>query len=73
MGIKLKDLRRRDLPFVALCALTLALMGAYVRETLVESGIAPGGYRRVDIRAVKRLIQKGELSDRDAMYFRRVP
>ncbi|MFH1723614.1 MAG: hypothetical protein ABII00_03215 [Elusimicrobiota bacterium] len=63
-------LRKRDLKFVALCAATLALVGVYVRDSLLVSETAQSGFRKIDFPAVRRMIRKGELVDREAMYYR---
>ncbi|MFH2204398.1 MAG: hypothetical protein ABIJ96_14870 [Elusimicrobiota bacterium] len=65
-----KKIRPRDLKLIALCAAALALSGAYIHESRERVERAGGGYRRVDLRAVQRLIRQGELVDREAMYYR---
>ncbi len=68
----MKKLKSRDLKFVALCAATMALTGMFIQESRETADMISGGYRKIDLRAVKRLIQKGELVDREAMYYRAV-
>ncbi len=65
-------IRKKDYKFVALCAASLALSGLFIRESRLVSDMIESGFRKIDIKAVMRLIKKGELVEREAMYYRAV-
>lgn len=67
----IRHLRGRDLRFVALFVLNLALIGAYV-DSMQALGPSGGhGWRRVDIAAVQQRIEVGELSRHEAQWYHR--
>lgn len=63
--------RRRDLPFLVFVALALACIAAFLA---IESGHEPtgGGWRRIDRESLERRIESGELSGREALWYRPV-
>lgn len=63
-------IRKKDYKFVALCAASLALSGLFIRESRLVSDMLESGFRKIDIKAVMRLIKKGELVEHEAMYYR---
>ena len=64
------QLRRRDLRFLAVVALDLGCIGAYLatQSGPVDSGV--GGWRRIDRAALESRIEAGELSRHEALWYR---
>lgn len=69
-GHRWSILKKRDVKFLALCAATLLLAGLFVRESHLVVKMVEGGYRKINIELVGRLIQRGELSSKEAMFYR---
>jgi hypothetical protein len=72
IGRRAWHLRRRDLRFLAVVALNLAAIGAFLAT---ESGAPPtgvGGWRRIDRAALEGRIESGELSRKEALWWRSV-
>jgi hypothetical protein len=64
-------LRRRDLVFLGWIAATLLGIGGYLLEGASEVREA-GGWRRIDRAAVEARIGSGELSGREADWYRAI-
>lgn len=64
--------RRRDLRFLGVVALTLAGVAAYVATQSGAPETAVGGWRRIDRAALESRIESGELSRREAVWWREV-
>jgi len=71
-GRRRLHLRGRDLRFVAVVALNLACIGAYVATQTGPADASAGGWRRVDQAALERRIESGELSGREALWYQPV-
>jgi hypothetical protein len=63
-------LRRRDLRFLGVVALTLACVAAYVATESGAPEMAVGGWRRIDRAALESRIESGELSGKEAVWYR---
>ncbi|MEE8425551.1 MAG: hypothetical protein V3S11_06960 [Elusimicrobiota bacterium] len=63
-------MKKRDAKFLVLCAATLLLAGLFIRESHFVVKMIEGGYRKINIELVQRFIQRGELSSKEAMYYR---
>lgn len=75
------SVRARDRKFLALLAAALCLAAICVLESFDDFGSAgyPGGpsgrtgargtYREIDIRQVQRMLIRGELSSREALFY----
>ncbi len=71
-GRRRLHLRARDLRFVAVVALNLACIGAYVATQTGPGDAGAGGWRRIDRAALERRIESGELSGREALWYQPV-
>lgn len=60
---------RRDLPFLLTVLMNLAVIGLYLGQELSDAGEAGKTWRRIDTEAVQRLLDMGELSDREALWY----
>ncbi len=58
-----------DWPMILLVLLNLAVIGLYLGVGPAE--LAGAGYRVIDTRAVKRLLDSGELSRHEALWYQR--
>jgi hypothetical protein len=65
-------LRRRDLRFLGVVALNLACVAGYVATQSGAHDTAVGGWRRIDRAALESRIEAGELSRREAVWWREV-
>jgi hypothetical protein len=65
-------LRRRDLRFLGVVVLNLAAIGAFLATESGAPETAVGGWRRIDRAALERRIESGELSGREAFWYRPV-
>ena len=72
IGRRHLHLRARDLRFVAVVALNLACIGAYVATQTGPADAGAGGWRRIDRAALERRIESGELSGREALWYQPV-
>ena len=66
-------LRRRDFRFLGVVALTLAGVAAYVATQSGAPETAVGGWRRIDRAALESRIEAGELSRKEAVWYRVIP
>ena len=64
--------RRRDAPFLALVALTLACIAGFLATESGSPAGPGGGWRRIDREALERRIEAGDLSGREALWYRPV-
>jgi hypothetical protein len=64
-----RRLQSRDLRFVGLLGLSLLLSGLYLSETLEQAAHPGRGHRRIDLKALERRIQAGDLRDREADWY----
>lgn len=60
----------RELRFLGLIALTGLLAGFYLSESLRLAGREGTGWRTLDLQALHRRIEIGELRDREAVWWR---
>ena len=65
-------LRWRDLRFLGVVALNLACVAAFVATQSGAPETAVGGWRRIDRAALEGRIESGELSRREAAWWRPV-
>lgn len=69
MNSSIKHWKPRDWRFVGLVAVNLLAMGLFLDAELRRVEQAGSGWRRIDIQAVQRLIDKGDLRLREAEWF----
>lgn len=70
MAKMIHPLRRRDRTFVALLLLSLVLIGLLLDAERRAAKRADGAsWRRIDLKALERRIDSGQLSDREALWF----
>jgi hypothetical protein len=72
IGRRAWHLRRRDLRFLGVVALTLAAIGAFLATESGAPETGVGGWRRIDRAALERRIESGELSRKEAVWWREV-
>ncbi len=72
MDVGLK-IRRRDRKFVAFVAANAVCIAAFIAGGVGSEAEAPGGWRRVDLKALKAKIQAGKLVKHEADWYRVVP
>lgn len=72
MARKSWHLRRRDLRFLGVVALILAGVAAFVVTQSGAPDTAVGGWRRIDRAALESRIESGELSRKEAVWYREV-
>jgi len=65
-------LRRRDLRFLGVVAVNLAAIGAFLATEAGAPETAVGGWRRIDRAALESRIESGELSRKEASWYREV-
>jgi hypothetical protein len=65
----LRHLHRRELRFLGLVALTLLLISLHLGSSLRLAERSGTGWRTVDLPALQRRIETGELSDREADWY----
>ncbi len=59
----------RDLRFLGLLGLSLLLAALYLGESLEQAGHRGQGHRRIDLKALERRIEAGDLRDREADWY----
>lgn len=62
--------RRQDLRLVLLIAMSLVLIGLHLEQIGRDAAGTGSGWRRVDLDALQRRIEAGDLSDREADWYR---
>ena len=62
-------LRQRELRFLGLIALTLLVIGLYLGEGLHRVEREGTGWRTIDLEALQRRIETGELREREAQWY----
>jgi hypothetical protein len=72
IGRRAWHLRRRDLRFLGVVALTLAAIGAFLATESGAPETGVGGWRRIDRAALERRIESGELSRKEAVWWRAI-
>ena len=72
IGRRAWHLRRRDLRFLGVVALTLAAIGAFLATESGAPETGVGGWRRIDRAALESRIESGELSRKEASWWRPV-
>ncbi len=60
----------QDLRLVVLIAISLVLIGLHLNEVGHVSSESGSGWRQVDLEALQRRIETGDLSDREADWYR---
>jgi len=65
----LRHLHVRELRFLGLIALTLLLMALHLGSSLRLAEISGTGWRVLDLPALQRRVESGELSDREAHWY----
>jgi hypothetical protein len=65
-------LRPRDWRFLAVVALNLGAVAGYVATESGAPDVAAGGWRRIDRAALESRIETGELSRKEALWYRAV-
>ncbi len=71
--MKSKKLHRHDWELLLLVIAMLVTLGGFLIQTLGTVAQEGAGWRRIDTEAVRRLIEAGDLSDREARWYRPVP
>jgi len=67
----LRHLHVRELRFLGLIALTLALIALHLGSSLRLAELRGIGWRTLDLPALQRRIDSGELSEREASWYHR--
>ncbi len=70
--MKSKYLHRHDWELVLLIAAMLFTLGGFLLQQLGTVSREGASWRRIDTEAVRKLIQAGDLSDREAEWYRPV-
>ena len=65
-------LRRRDRRFLGVVALNLVCVAGYLATESGAPETSVGGWRRIDRAALERRIESGELSRKEAVWWREV-
>ncbi len=68
--MKSKHLHRHDIELLALVATVVLAVGGYLLAGLGAGPQGGTGWRRIDTAAVRARIRTGELSDREARWYR---
>ncbi len=71
MEILFTHLRTRDWRFIGFMVLSVAAIGLYLAAGLNRLEQSGSSWRRIDIESVQRLMDSGELSEREAEWFHR--
>ncbi len=61
--------RRRDAPFILLVLLTLGAIAMYLGQGVSGGNDTGRAWRRIDTQAVQRLLDAGELSAHEAVWY----
>lgn len=69
MYIRARHLHRREIGFLGLVAVTLAMIALYLNAGLRLAGPGGAGWRTVDLDSLQRRIESGELRDREADWY----
>jgi hypothetical protein len=69
MDAWIRHLHQRDFRFLALIATTVLLIGAHLSGALRTAGQEGSGWRELDLEAVQRRIESGELRDLEAEWY----
>lgn len=64
-----RHLRGREYRFLALVLMNLACVAGFLSLNLGHAESHPGGWRRIDLQALERRIQAGDLTTHDALWF----
>ncbi|NGZ28345.1 MAG: 4Fe-4S binding protein, partial [Magnetococcales bacterium] len=67
------DNRKLPVLWLLFTVVTLALLMIHWQDALEASSESPGGWRRVDVDTLQHHIRQQRLSDREAMWYRKVP
>ncbi len=70
--MKSKWMHRHDWELLLLVIAMLLTLGGFLSQELGTVSREGAGWRRIDIEAVRKLIQAGDLSDREAKWYRPV-
>ncbi|MFC1744041.1 hypothetical protein ACFL35_08605 [Candidatus Riflebacteria bacterium] len=62
----------RDLKFLGSLLITIYLIIIFISAELQIQPEQTGGYRKIDFALVQKLIEKGELSGKEASFYKRV-
>jgi hypothetical protein len=66
---RVAHLHSRDLRFLILVALTLVVIGLHLGSSLRLAGKEGSGWRALDLEALQRRIETGELRNREAEWY----
>ena len=72
IGRRAWHLRRRDLRFLGVVVLNLACVAGYLATESGAPETGVGGWRRIDRAALESRIESGELSRKEASWWREV-
>lgn len=62
--------RTQDLRLVVLIMISLVLIGLHLNEAGQGGSESGSGWRQVDLEALQRRIESGDLSDHEALWYR---
>jgi hypothetical protein len=65
----IRHLHRRELRFLAFIAVSVSLIALYLSAGLRLAGDTGSGWRSIDLDALQRRIETGELRDREARWY----
>lgn len=69
MGVWIKRLQLRELRFLGLIAITVLLMALHLSSGLHLADQEGSGWRKIDLEALQRRIETGELREREADWY----
>ncbi len=69
MGVWIKRLQLRELRFLGLIAITASLMALHLGSSLRLADQEGSGWRKIDLEALQRRIETGELRGREADWY----
>jgi len=70
MSVRIRHLHQRELRFLGLLALTALLIALYLSDELRLAEQQGRGWRSIDLEALQRRVETGELRDREADWYR---
>ena len=69
MGVWIKRLQFRELRFLGLIAITVLLIALHLSSGLHLADQEGSGWRKIDLEALQRRIETGELREREADWY----
>ncbi|MCP4700004.1 MAG: hypothetical protein GY862_24605 [Gammaproteobacteria bacterium] len=70
---RFRKLHTQDVRFITLILLNVLCIFGFFFESLGSAGEKPGPWRKVDIEAIEKKMQAGDLTRHEAEWYRAVP